>query len=128
MWGGEGHQQRRRDSSGGKAVIFCSMFASLSLSFSIVSSVVPLPLFISLPDHSFLLSFVCVFHTQEVNPSGSLLICWDPLDGSSIIDCNWSVASIFGIWQTGQNGIEWRGAETLINATGQLCRHTRMQL
>lgn len=55
----------------------------------------------------------------EVNPSGSLLVCWDPLDGSSIIDCNWSVASIFGIWQTGKNGIEWRGAETLINATGR---------
>ncbi|KAL8439916.1 hypothetical protein Efla_004841 [Eimeria flavescens] len=35
----------------------------------------------------------------EVNPSGSLLVCWDPLDGSSIVDCNWSVASIFGIWQ-----------------------------
>ncbi|KAL8429832.1 hypothetical protein ACSSS7_006280 [Eimeria intestinalis] len=56
----------------------------------------------------------------EVNPSGSLVVCWDPLDGSSIVDCNWSVASIFGIWQTGQNGLEWKGADTLIEATGGL--------
>ncbi|KAL8453141.1 hypothetical protein Emed_001011 [Eimeria media] len=55
----------------------------------------------------------------EVNPSGSLIVCWDPLDGSSIVDCNWSVASIFGIWQVGQNGLEWKGADTLIDATGR---------
>ncbi|KAL8275796.1 hypothetical protein Esti_000359 [Eimeria stiedai] len=55
----------------------------------------------------------------EVNPAGSLIVCWDPLDGSSIVDCNWSVASIFGIWQTGQNRLEWKGANTLIDATGR---------
>ncbi|KAL8454924.1 hypothetical protein Emag_001290 [Eimeria magna] len=55
----------------------------------------------------------------EVNRSGSLIVCWDPLDGSSIVDCNWSVASIFGIWQIGQNGVEWKGADTLIDTTGR---------
>lgn len=55
----------------------------------------------------------------EVHPSGSLILCWDPLDGSSIVDCNFSVASIFGIWQLGKNGIEWKGAHSLINATGR---------
>lgn len=55
---------------------------------------------------------------QEVNANGSLVVCWDPLDGSSIIDCNWSVASIFGIWRIGENGLQWNGPDTLINSTG----------
>lgn len=56
---------------------------------------------------------------EEVNPGGSLVVCWDPLDGSSIIDCNWSVASIFGIWQIGEKGLQWNGPNTLIGATGR---------
>ncbi|CDJ42603.1 sedoheptulose-1,7 bisphosphatase, putative [Eimeria tenella] len=56
---------------------------------------------------------------QEVNANGSLVVCWDPLDGSSIIDCNWSVASIFGIWRIGENGLQWNGPDTLINSTGR---------
>ncbi|CDJ47487.1 sedoheptulose-1,7 bisphosphatase, putative [Eimeria brunetti] len=56
---------------------------------------------------------------EEVNPGGSFVVCWDPLDGSSIIDCNWSVASIFGIWQIGQKGLQWKGPSTLIGATGR---------
>ncbi|CDJ35958.1 sedoheptulose-1,7 bisphosphatase, putative [Eimeria mitis] len=56
---------------------------------------------------------------EEVNPGGSLVVCWDPLDGSSIIDCNWSVASIFGIWQIGEKGLQWKGPATLIGATGR---------
>lgn len=59
--------------------------------------------------------FPCI---QEVNANGSLVVCWDPLDGSSIIDCNWSVASIFGIWRIGENGLQWNGPDTLINSTG----------
>ena len=27
---------------------------------------------------------------------------FDPLDGSSIISCNWSVGSIFGIWKNSE--------------------------
>ncbi len=40
--------------------------------------------------------------TEVLNPDGELLIAYDPLDGSSLIDVNLSVGSIFGIY----NG-EW---------------------
>jgi len=37
-------------------------------------------------------------------------VCWDPLDGSSIVDNNWAVGTILGIW----------GAETgILGATGR---------
>ncbi len=38
---------------------------------------------------------------MEVNPDGKYTICYDPLDGSSIVDVNLSVGSIFGIYETG---------------------------
>ncbi len=34
-----------------------------------------------------------------VNPNGKYTICYDPLDGSSIVDVNLSVGSIFGIYE-----------------------------
>lgn len=43
---------------------------------------------------------------QELNPDGIYTVCYDPLDGSSLIDVNLSVGSIFGIYKnepTGQN-------------------------
>jgi sedoheptulose-bisphosphatase len=27
------------------------------------------------------------------------IVTFDPLDGSSIVGCNWTVGSIFGIWK-----------------------------
>lgn len=30
--------------------------------------------------------------------AGEFVVCFDPLDGSSIVDCNWAVGSIFGVW------------------------------
>jgi len=40
---------------------------------------------------------------------GEYTVCWDPLDGSSIVDNNWAVGTMIGIW----------GSETgLIGATG----------
>jgi sedoheptulose-bisphosphatase len=36
-----------------------------------------------------------------LSPSGQYTVCFDPLDGSSIVDCNWSVGSIFGVWKSG---------------------------
>merc|ERR1712176_953193 len=40
---------------------------------------------------------------------GEYTVCWDPLDGSSIVDNNWAVGTMIGIW----------GKETgLIGATG----------
>ena len=35
---------------------------------------------------------------QELHPSGRYTVCYDPLDGSSLIDVNLSVGSIFGIY------------------------------
>ena len=45
-----------------------------------------------------------------MHADGKFCICWDPLDGSSIVDNNWAVGTIIGIW----------GAETgIIGATGR---------
>ena len=38
---------------------------------------------------------------RELSPNGQFTVCFDPLDGSSIVDCNWSVGSIFGVWKSG---------------------------
>ncbi len=35
----------------------------------------------------------------ELNPNGEFTVCYDPLDGSSIVDFNLSVGSIFGIYK-----------------------------
>ncbi len=35
----------------------------------------------------------------ELNPEGKYTICYDPLDGSSLVDVNLSVGSIFGIYE-----------------------------
>ncbi len=46
----------------------------------------------------------------EMNAGGKFCVCWDPLDGSSIVDNNWAVGTIIGIW----------GAETgILGATGR---------
>ncbi len=39
----------------------------------------------------------------EVSSSGKYTVCYDPLDGSSIVDYNLSVGSIFGIYENGLN-------------------------
>ncbi|WP_457606751.1 class 1 fructose-bisphosphatase [Nitratifractor sp.] len=36
---------------------------------------------------------------MPINPDGKYTICYDPLDGSSIVDVNFSVGSIFGIYE-----------------------------
>ena len=40
----------------------------------------------------------------EINPNGENLVGYDPLDGSSIVDVNLSVGSIFGIYKNNYNG------------------------
>jgi sedoheptulose-bisphosphatase len=35
---------------------------------------------------------------REMHANGKFSICWDPLDGSSIVDNNWAVGTIIGIW------------------------------
>jgi len=47
---------------------------------------------------------------REMHEDGKFCICWDPLDGSSIVDNNWAVGTILGIW----------GSETgILGATGR---------
>jgi sedoheptulose-bisphosphatase len=47
---------------------------------------------------------------REMHEDGKFCICWDPLDGSSIVDNNWAVGTIIGIW----------GAKTgILGATGR---------
>ena len=31
--------------------------------------------------------------------AGSYIVTYDPIDGNNVLDCNMSVASIFGIWK-----------------------------
>lgn len=33
-----------------------------------------------------------------INEGGRFVLCWDPLDGSSIVDNNWAVGTIVGVW------------------------------
>ncbi|CAK0910331.1 unnamed protein product [Prorocentrum cordatum] len=46
----------------------------------------------------------------KTNPDGQYVLCWDPLDGSSIVDNNWAVGTIVGIWDKSTG---------LIGATGR---------
>ena len=52
---------------------------------------------------------------------GSYFVTFDPIDGSSVIDCNFSVGSIFGIWKTkdleGKTGRDLVGAALAIYGT-----------
>lgn len=45
-------------------------------------------------------------------------VCWDPLDGSSIVDNNWAVGTIIGVWgkETGLIGATGRDQKTAIVA------------
>merc|ERR1719182_675504 len=47
---------------------------------------------------------------RTMHEGGKFCVCWDPLDGSSIVDNNWAVGTIIGIW----------GAKTgILGATGR---------
>jgi fructose-1,6-bisphosphatase I len=35
-----------------------------------------------------------------LNDDGSYIVTFDPIDGSSVIDSNFSIGSVFGIWNT----------------------------
>jgi sedoheptulose-bisphosphatase len=55
---------------------------------------------------------------REMHKDGKFCICWDPLDGSSIVDNNWAVGTIIGIWgsDTGIIGASCRDQVTSIVA------------
>eukprot|EP00873_Tetraselmis_striata_P040044 jgi/Tetstr1/460308/TSEL_005608.t1 len=52
---------------------------------------------------------------KPCNPNGEYTVCWDPLDGSSIVDNNWAVGTMVGIWGS-KSGT---GADGLLGATGR---------
>jgi len=60
--------------------------------------------------------YVCEASSEEepeivkTCPDGQFVLCWDPLDGSSIVDNNWAVGTIVGVWDKSTG---------LIGATGR---------
>ena len=52
---------------------------------------------------------------KACNPDGEFTVCWDPLDGSSIVDNNWAVGTMIGIWGSKSGS----GDDGLIGATGR---------
>merc|ERR1719319_321503 len=46
---------------------------------------------------------------------GEYTVCWDPLDGSSIVDNNWAVGTMIGVWGSKSGS----GDDGLIGATGR---------
>ena len=50
---------------------------------------------------------------MEIHPEGEYTVTIDPIDGGTVIDANYSVASIFGIWKQyvdGSTGRDLMGA------------------
>jgi fructose-1,6-bisphosphatase I len=72
---------------------------------------------------------------MPVHETGKYVVCYDPLDGSSIVDVNLSVGSIFGIYEKGNlSGAGLRAAayvvygprlELVIAVKGKAPRHYR---
>ena len=58
---------------------------------------------------------------NPITEDGEYFVTFDPIDGSSVIDCNFSVGSIFGLWATkdleGKTGRELVGAAISIYGT-----------
>lgn len=58
---------------------------------------------------------------NAISEEGEYFVTFDPIDGSSVIDCNFSVGSIFGLWATkdleGKTGRELVGAAISIYGT-----------
>lgn len=50
----------------------------------------------------------------ELNPDGEYTVTFDPIDGSAVIDSNFSVASVYAIWKSrdinGLTGRDLQGA------------------
>ena len=74
---------------------------------------------------------VTAYASEEVpektilNENGSYFVTFDPIDGSSVIECNFSVGAIYGIWATtdveGKTGRALVGAALAIYGTRTTC-------
>ena len=54
-----------------------------------------------------------------MHEDGKFCICWDPLDGSSIVDNNWAVGTIIGIWGSETGIIGASGRDQVSDTTPQ---------
>ncbi len=50
----------------------------------------------------------------ELNSDAQYTVCYDPLDGSSIVDYNLSVGSIFGIYENGLDGASLKASVYIV--------------
>ncbi len=59
-----------------------------------------------------------VVRNVDEGSEGEFTVCWDPLDGSSIVDNNWAVGTMIGVWpkRTGLIGATGRDQVTSIVA------------
>jgi sedoheptulose-bisphosphatase len=59
-----------------------------------------------------------IVRNVDESGEGEFTVCWDPLDGSSIVDNNWAVGTIIGVWpkSTGLIGATGRDQVTSIVA------------
>lgn len=59
-----------------------------------------------------------VVRNVDDGKAGEFTVCWDPLDGSSIVDNNWAVGTMVGVWpkSTGLIGATGRDQVTSIVA------------
>jgi fructose-1,6-bisphosphatase len=55
---------------------------------------------------------------NEINKDGEYIVSYDPIDGSTVIDSNFSVATIFAVWRAkdiiGMSGKDLEGAGVTI--------------
>jgi sedoheptulose-bisphosphatase len=52
-----------------------------------------------------------VVRNVDESGEGEFTVCWDPLDGSSIVDNNWAVGTIMGIWPKSTGLIGAKGSD-----------------
>jgi sedoheptulose-bisphosphatase len=52
-----------------------------------------------------------VVRNVDETGDGEFTVCWDPLDGSSIVDNNWAVGTMMGIWPKSTGLIGAKGSD-----------------
>lgn len=53
---------------------------------------------------------------NQIAEGEGYVVTYDPLDGSSIVDTNFSIGSIFSIWKTGENKLIGNKVSDQVNA------------
>lgn len=53
---------------------------------------------------------------NKISEGDGYVVTYDPLDGSSIVDTNFSIGSIFSIWRTGPHNLIGNKVKDQVNA------------